>query len=148
VPFTSIIYSREADDGSFIRIFTDQALSMMFSTSYTVAVDGPPCLFQSLLTSHSNTYCEGKMSIKDTSPGLSFQPTFPCTQNLSTRNLSLQRVQYLAYRTRGPDEAPNMPKHKGLQSSQPDLTMSARPSDPQHLHPPVSSVWSDALSVW
>lgn len=116
VLFTSIIYSREADNGSFIQIFTRSSLehNALHFTAHAVAVDSPLCLFKTLLNSHSNAYCEGKMSVKDTSPGIFFQPIFPCMQNISTRNLSLWSVQHFPYRTRGPDLAPNMPEHKRI----------------------------------
>lgn len=58
--FTSIIYSREVDDGSCIWIFTRSSLE------HNVLHIPLSCLFKTFLNSHSNAYCEGKMSVKHT----------------------------------------------------------------------------------
>lgn len=107
VLFTSNIYSRKVQDGSFITIFTRSSLQCSPHPSHATAMDEPLCLFRTLLNTHSTEYCEGKMTVKYTNPCLSFQHIFPHMQDLQ-----LQRVQCLPYRTWGPDMAPDMPEYK------------------------------------
>lgn len=103
VLLTSNIYSRKVQDGSFIGIVTRSSLQCYPHPSYATAIDDPLCLFRTLLSTHSNEYCEGKMTVKYTNPCLSFQHIFPHMQDLQ-----LQRVQCLPYihaRVQGNDKA-------------------------------------------
>lgn len=115
VLFTSNIYSRGVQDGSFIRTFTNQIKPSMLSTSIPCNCHWWPSVPFQDTSKHSFKCILWRQNISKTHKPL---PVLPV--HLSPHAESqLQRVQCLPYRTRSPDLAPNMPKYKRM-TEQPD----------------------------
>lgn len=138
VLFTSNIYSREVQDSSLIRIFTNQIKTSMLSTSIPRNCHWWPSLPFQDTSKHSFKCILWRQKVSKTHKPLTVLPV-----HLSPHAESqLQRVQRLPYRTRSPDLAPNMPKYKRM-TEQPDWITRLQQV---HFHSLISSVWSDALS--
>lgn len=140
--FTSNIYFREIQDGSFIRIFIRSSLQCSPNPSHATAIDDPPCLFRTLLSTHSNAYCEGKMTAKHRKPHLSFQHIFPQCKIAApesalsplqdTRSRHGIRIMLVWHST--------CQSTRGCRAARLDHPTSAGPLDSHHFHSLISSV--------